>query len=278
MNRVPIRILLVEDNPADARLLQLLLTENASFPSSWTHVQRLSEAIEYLTEHQPDVVLLDLALPDGHGIDTLMDLQPYASHLPIIVITGTDDETVALNVMPAGAQDYLVKGQIDSELLARTLRYSIERRQAEEDRRESEDRFRLAVQEAPYPIQIHAEDGEIISVNQAWVEQTGYDPAEMPTIEAWTQKAFRERAAEAQLEIKALYAATGRVDEGEDTIHTAKGEIRDWNFSSAPLGRLPDGRRLVISMAVDITERKRAEESLAARERRFRALIENAPY
>src|SRR5215212_5355684 len=224
MNRIPIRILLVEDNPADARLLQLLLSEKASFPSRWTHVQRLSEAIEYLAEPQTDVVLLDLSLPAGHGLDTLTALQPHASNLPIVVITGTDDETMALYAMQAGAQDYVVKGHIDGELLARTLRYSIERRQAEEARRESEERFRLAIQEAPYPIQIHAEDGEIISVNQAWVEQTGYDPAEMPTIEAWTQKAFRERAAEAQLEIKALYAATGRVDEGEDTIHTAKGE------------------------------------------------------
>jgi len=277
MNKTPIRILLVEDNPADARLLQLVLEEKAAFPSRWTHVQRLSEAIEHLTQHQPEVVLLDLSLPDGHGIDTLVALQAYASHLPIVVITGTDDETLALNAMHAGAQDYLVKGQIDGELLARTLRYSIERRQAEDARRESEERFGLAIQGAPYPIQIHAEDGQVISVNQAWVEQTGYDPAEMSTIEAWTKRAYRERAEQAQQEIKALYTATGQVDEGEDTIYTAAGETRDWSFSSSPLGRLPDGRRLVISMAVDITERKRAEEDLAARERRFRALIENAP-
>src|ERR1044071_765296 len=132
MERAPIHILLVEDNPADARLLQLLLAEKPSFPSQWTHVQRLSQAIEHLMGDQIEVVLLDLSLPDTQGINTLTALQPYAAHLPIIVITGLNDETMALNAMQSGAQDYLVKGQIDSELLARTLRYSIERSQAEE--------------------------------------------------------------------------------------------------------------------------------------------------
>ena len=85
MNKLAIRILLVEDNLADARLLQLLLDERNSFPSQWTHVQRISEAIEQLTITQPDAILLDLSLPDGNGIDTLTTLQPYTSNLPIVV-------------------------------------------------------------------------------------------------------------------------------------------------------------------------------------------------
>src|ERR1044071_7864513 len=98
MNQL-MNILLVEDNPADVRLLKLLLQEKASFPSQSTCVQRLSEAIESLASEKPIVVLLDLSLPDAYGIETLTLLQPFANHLPIIVITGNDDETLALDAM-----------------------------------------------------------------------------------------------------------------------------------------------------------------------------------
>src|SRR6185503_3600114 len=137
-----------------------------------------------------------------------------------------------------------------------------EREHSEAALRESEERLRRAIQDAPYPIQIHAEDGEVLTINQSWTDLTGYVLRDIPTIEAWTEKAYPDRASVLQEEINRLYSATGRMDEGEEDIHTSSGEISTWKFSSAPLGKLPDGRRLVISMAVDITERKRAEQAL----------------
>jgi PAS domain S-box-containing protein len=125
--------------------------------------------------------------------------------------------------------------------------------------RESEERFRRAIHEAPNPILLHAEDGEVLTINKAWVDLTGYSHAEVPTIAAWVEKAYGERAGMVRAEINRLYGSTSRVDEGEDTIRTADGKTRTWEFSSAPLGKLPDGRRLVVSMAMDITARKRAE-------------------
>jgi PAS domain S-box-containing protein len=175
--------------------------------------------------------------------------------------------SVDVNIVDIGGEQYLLNMTQDIT----------ERKQAEEALRESEERFRRAIHDAPYPVQIHAEDGKVIAVNQAWVDQTGYDPAEIATIEAWTDRAYREKADEIRRQISELYAIQGRVDEGEEAIQIASGELRIWKFSSAPLGRLPDGRRFVISMAVDITERKKAEEALVISEKRFRALVENAP-
>jgi signal transduction histidine kinase len=97
-----------------------------------THVRRLSEALEYLWEETCDVVLLDLGLPDSHGLDTLVVTRAQAPHVPIVVLTGFQDEALAVEALKGGAQDYLVKGQVDGKLLGRTMRYAIVRKSTEE--------------------------------------------------------------------------------------------------------------------------------------------------
>ncbi|MBN1427394.1 MAG: PAS domain S-box protein [Anaerolineae bacterium] len=127
---------------------------------------------------------------------------------------------------------------------------------------ESEERFRRAIQEAPFPIMIHAEDGQVITVNQVWSELTGYTPEDIPTTSAWTERAYGKRHNLVKVEIDRLYSLDRRAKEGEYAITTRYGTTRMWDFSSAPLGVLPDGRRLVISLAMDVTERKYMEEEL----------------
>ncbi len=126
----------------------------------------------------------------------------------------------------------------------------------------SEARFRRAIDDSPFPIVIHAEDGEVLALSQTWCEITGYSARELPTIAAWTALAYRHLPAvtPVQAGIEQLYNMDRRVDEGEFTISCKDGSIRVWDFSSSPLGHLPDGRRTVISMAADVTERKRLEE------------------
>jgi signal transduction histidine kinase len=140
-------ILLIEDNRGDARLIQeALLESNRDNPRSTlfklTVVDRLFAGLETLARGNVDVILLDLSLPDSQGLDTLLGVCAQAPKLPVIVMTGMDDEKITAGALQAGAQDYLVKGQFDKELLVRAIRYAIERKRAEEALRASEESLR----------------------------------------------------------------------------------------------------------------------------------------
>jgi len=131
-NNGRIQVLLVEDNPGDARLVFELVNEVDPTGFHLTHVTRLSEAMSHLEENEHDIVLLDLSLPDAQGLRTVKDVLSQHPGLPIVVLSGMDDEAIAVQAVQAGAQDYLVKGMGDGNLLIRSLRYSIERKQTEE--------------------------------------------------------------------------------------------------------------------------------------------------
>jgi hypothetical protein len=121
----------------------------------------------------------------------------------------------------------------------------------------------MAVTDAPIPIMLHAEDGEVILVSSAWTEISGYAHEEFPTMSEWLRKAHGERADYVDnTRIKKLFYLDGRQIIGEDSIITKGGDVRIWDFSAAPIGRTRDGRRMVLSMAMDITERKIAEDQL----------------
>ncbi len=145
---------------------------------------------------------------------------------------------------------------------------------AQEALQASEERFRRAVLEAPFPIMIHADDGEIVAISKAWTELSGYTQEDIPTISEWARKAYGERQEIIRADIDRLYDLDGRAAEGEYEIITSSGEVRTWDFSSAALGRGADGSRLVISMAMDVSQRKQAEEAVKESERRYRRLFE----
>ena len=125
------QILLVEDNLGDARLAQELLNECADFDAHVTNVGRVSDARSVLSKQAIDLIFLDLGLPDSKGLEGLRRLTSMMLNAPIIVLTGSDDKTLALEALKHGAQDYLVKGTINAEALTRTMEYSIERKAAE---------------------------------------------------------------------------------------------------------------------------------------------------
>lgn len=134
MNR-PVSILLVEDNPGDRRLIREMLAEGSTVTFDVRHADRLEAAIEYLGNNGVELVLLDLGLPDSQGLETLRKVYAQGSGLPIVVLTGLNDEMVGVQAVNEGAQDYLIKGQVDTHLLRRTIRHAIERKQAEERER-----------------------------------------------------------------------------------------------------------------------------------------------
>lgn len=147
----PIKVLLFEDNPRDAELLKEMLQEGSAAEQSRKkeliapfyvqNVTRLRDGLDYLAAANVDLILLDLALPDSQGLGTFARVQAQAPNVPLIVLTGHDDEDIAIKTVHDGAQDYLVKGRIDAHMLLRAMRYAVERKR-------SEDIIRRAKEEA----------------------------------------------------------------------------------------------------------------------------------
>ena len=128
----PRKILLIEDNPGDVRLLVELLSEINHRPYSLTQASRITQALDFLHREHFDVLLLDLSLPDGSGLETVHMICSAAPNLPIIVLTGLEDDALAIESVQAGAQDYLIKGQVTGPFLIRAMDYAIERKKMEE--------------------------------------------------------------------------------------------------------------------------------------------------
>jgi serine phosphatase RsbU (regulator of sigma subunit) len=127
-----IRALLIEDNPDDARLIGLMLREADGDSFELRHVERLEDGLQELGNGEIDVVLSDLSVPDSHGLETFQRLHARAPHVPIIVLSGLNDASLALSAVHQGAQDYLIKGEVNGQLLARSMRYAIERKRMSE--------------------------------------------------------------------------------------------------------------------------------------------------
>jgi PleD family two-component response regulator len=127
MKDTTLRVLLVEDNAGDARLLREMFRTEKADSFQLTHVIRMSDAETDLAKGEVDIVLLDMGLPDAHGIETVRRAHAAAPNVPMIVLTGLEDEDLAAEAMTEGAQDYLIKGQIENRALPRALRHAIER-------------------------------------------------------------------------------------------------------------------------------------------------------
>jgi signal transduction histidine kinase len=138
------KLLLVEDNPTDARLIREFLKEAPAGTFQLEHAARLDAAVERLRREKFDLVMLDFGLPDSQGRETLTRVQAAGAELPIVALTGLDDRAFAVEVVRAGAQDYLVKGRFDGDLLVRTLHYAVERKRAAEEVRRLNTALRLA--------------------------------------------------------------------------------------------------------------------------------------
>ena len=255
-----LRILLIEDNLSHAILIETLLKRKRGASVILTTSDTLSSGIALLQVASFDAVLLDLGLPDSNGLEALQRLQKCKPRVPVIVLTGQEDEETAASALHMGAQDYLFKGQIDTHMLFRSIRYAIERQRVQAELKASEERFKRAIMDSAFPTMIHAEGGQVLQINRIWTEITGYELQDIQTIELWAEKAFDENREHVKKHIEGLYSIAARTEEGEYPIKVKNGETRIWVFSSAPVGSLSDGRRLIMSMAVDITERKQMEE------------------
>lgn len=152
-----------------------------------------------------------------------------------------------------------------------------ERKKTEEALRESEEKLRRAIEDAPIPVIMHAEDGEVLKISRSWTELTGYTINHIRSFDEWvTEAVYGEGADNVRDHLHELFEGGKRSFNEEFAIKTIHGEERFWSFSASSPGTLTDGRRYIVGMAVDITERKKAEDALVSSEKRYRRLFETS--
>jgi PAS domain S-box-containing protein len=261
------KLLLLEDNVADADLLQELLTEATHITWQITWVEHLGSALSKIGESTFDVVLSDLSLPDAHGLDAVIQLHALSPDLPIVVLTVFEDEAQGLEAIRQGAEDYLIKGRVDYNLLARTIRYAIERAHTRRVMRQQS----AAMAACGEGIGILNQAQEYIYLNQAHARIYGYDnPTELV---GKTWKVLYDEAEQKRIEQQILLTVQCQGHWFGEAIGRRRDGIQfDQELS---ITALKEGG--FICTMRDITDRKRADEVLRESEARFRLLADTAP-
>ena len=266
------RALLVEDNPADARLLKEAVAEvGAARSIELVHVDRLATALQRLKTESFDVVLLDLSLPDESGLQTLIRAHAAAPSVPIVVLTGLDDEALAARAVREGAQDYLVKGRMDGYLLVRAMRYATERKHAIEVLQRREEHFRLLIENALDLISITNSDGTIRYVSPSHERILGYRPDELIGGNLFTMV-----HPEDVTDLSTAFSREASTESVECRLQHKNGSWRVLEAFARNLSHVPGVQGIVLN-ARDVTERKHAEEALREANQTLRAVFHTSP-
>src|SRR5580658_8245944 len=173
-----INILLIEDNPDDVYFLRLMLQKVAGVHFELHPVTNLAAGLARLAEGNIQVVLVDLSLPDSTGMETFNAVKARARDIPVIILSGTDDETIAVSAVHAGAEDYLVKGHVNSQLVARAILYAIERSQSKRAVLQAESKYRGIFENSVSGIFQTTPEGAYLDVNPALIRIYGYSSRE----------------------------------------------------------------------------------------------------
>ncbi|MEW6418144.1 MAG: PAS domain S-box protein [Nitrospirota bacterium] len=264
------RILIIEDNPGDARLIQELLRE-ATGDFKTNVAEKLGTGLKFLASQDVDAILLDLGLPDSSGLETLTGLQTHFPNLPIVIMTGFGDESLGVQAVRLGAQDYLIKGKINSELLRRTLLYAVERKKVEEALRitmdeledrvlkrtaelhKSEQKYRNFVDNAVVGVYQTTVEGEFLYLNKSLLKLFEFESPEeliaQGALARWKNPEDRKRLIE-------RLKKEGRVVDFEAEFLSKTGKTINATLNAVFEGDVLSG------MVIDITERKQAEKAL----------------
>lgn len=272
------RVLLIEDNPGDARLVEeMLKADRTGYFKLAVCADRLSTGLELIDAGDIDIVLLDLNLPDSVASETFLRVHSHAPHLPVIVLSGLDNEGLALKTVHEGSQDYLVKGHFDRHLLSRAMRYAIERTRAEQAlARESE--LLLALMEN-IPDRIYFKDRAscFIRINRAMADSFGLKSPE-EAIGKSDFDFYSEEHARPAFDDEQRVLATGQPMIAKVEKETFwDGRIGWGSTTKMPLRNKHGGIVGTFGITRDITDLKRMEDAVAAERNLLRSVINNLP-
>lgn len=180
-------VLLIEDSNADYRLIQEYLGESQSPSFQISRSTDFSAGLSFITNESPDLVMLDLSLPDRTGLEALSEIKRKFPQIPVIICSGAEDKDITVNALQIGAQDYVYKGKFDSYSLSRSLVFAYERNRLALElekksvfEQESEERYRLFFQYNPHPAFLFEHDSlEILEINRAVLEKYGYEEKDL---------------------------------------------------------------------------------------------------
>ncbi len=271
-----IKILLVEDNPDDVAFLSTVLGKVSGTHFQLETAPDLAASIERLAAADIDLVILDLTLPDSTGLDTFKGIKSHARDVPIIILSGMDDETLAVNAVHAGAEDYLVKGRADSQLITRAIFYAIERTDARKAVIKAEEKFRSIFENSVSGIFQTTPEGRYLNVNPSLARIYGYNTQEelMARISDIGRLLYVDPSRRA--EFIRLMHEQGVIKDFESQIYRKDGSVI-WISENARAVRDGKGQIQYYEGTVDdFTARKEAEEKLRFSESRFRSVWQNS--
>ena len=263
-----LNILVVEDNQGDFILIKEYLHEIFTNVKIY-HAITLEQANEMVALHNLDVILLDLTLPDGLGIDTFLSLQSKAEQIPVIIITGLEDSKLALESLHDGAQDYIVKDDCTPTLLSKSIKYGIERSNIRRHLKKSEEQYKYLFNNNPLPmIAFDTESKAIFMVNEAAIHFYGFSEVEflnMTMNDLLLKKVINTKVNQHDI-----------TDLGKDVKHTKKNhESIDVEIHEHSI--VIEGRNATLAVIHDVTERNKAKEQVRQSEQNFRTISENFP-
>lgn len=263
MNTRPsVAVLLVEDSPTDALIIGEALIDITEFAHRLTRAESLSDALAQAEKARFDVVLLDLGLPDGNGIDTFRRFRQLAPDTHVLVLTGLSDISVGLVAIQEGAQDYLLKREIQAALLSRAIRYAIERNRASAELAASEERFQLAVSGASAGLWDWNPRTGALYLSPHFREIVGYSEDELPNdMQAHYQVIHPGDVERVALALKAHTQERHPYDV-EYRVRTRAGEYRWIQSRAQALWDASGAAYRMVGWILDVTERRRANEAL----------------
>lgn len=271
MERKQIRILQIEDNPGDVRLIKEMLKDVKSADSVLKDASDLASGIEMLKDNGYDLILLDLGLPDSMGLSTLEKIHSINSVVPIVIMTGIDDEELGLKAVQSGAQDYLVKSEIDPDVLIRSIRYAIERKRIDEKLRRSEERFRSTFEQAAVGLAHVSLVGDWLRVNGKLSEILGFSPDELLTRNC-LEMTHPDDLPEDARNIDLLLKYKTKTYTIEKRYQHKKGHYVWCQLTRSLVEESPEAPKYFLSVIEDISRRKNTELALLNSEQKLREL------